>query len=328
MKKICFFALSLVGWSCINHRGDSDYKPYLETDDDFRPSFESLQDVSKKLNDHVFQVITKAIDANPSQAPTNKVQPDVVIQRVYEALSLPRVGSGFGVGRGTTRIEVSAFTEIEAWLDENLDEAKGEKRSIKFKESRYRLNPVGFSGLSKGQWPRKPSHLTEWTANHSIAPVIKVGNVYLGIDKFAHFFEQGYWYYKTKVQEGSSSRPLTEQERFQFGQYMEGDGDLPKELHSKYQKIFASWCRTCASFGYYGSASTGVISYADMNANEVGRSFYLKLEGILKAQESNPEALKASIQKFVRFEQFSPEKMNESLVPNRYKDILVSSAKN
>ena len=114
------------------------------------------------------------------------------------------------------------------------------------------------------------------TADHSIAPVVRIGSDLVGIDKFAHFLEQGYWYFDATHQGLLQDAA----ERREFGLYMEGDPDLDKTLHSKYRAIYSRYCPACTKlggFGYYGSKSTGVVSYADTNANESGYEFYQQL---------------------------------------------------
>jgi hypothetical protein len=134
---------------------------------------------------------------------------------------------------------------------------------IPFDQSRYKDNPVGlYSG-------RVPSHKLRSLADFTVGPVIKLHQTLVGVDKLSHFFEQGFWYFDAQ---------LNPAERRAFGQYMEGDQALAKEEHPKYASIFKRYCRACNKFGYYGSEASGVISFADMEANESGFAFYKKLK--------------------------------------------------
>lgn len=71
--------------------------------------------------------------------------------------------------------------------------------------------------------------------------VVKMGDLYIGSDKFGHFLDQGYDYYKLPTLE----------EGLEFGEMTE---------------------RT-----YYGLTSTAVYSYADLAANLDGHSFWKQL---------------------------------------------------
>jgi hypothetical protein len=102
---------------------------------------------------------------------------------------------------------------------------------------------------------------------------------------------------------------------------MEGDPDLDPALHQKYGPIFKQWCGRCASFGYYGTASTGVISYADINANEQGSEFYRQLEKTLLRGSQDLGRARRLISTFFDLKKFKPESLNESKVPNKYLGI-------
>ncbi|MBF0442874.1 MAG: hypothetical protein HQK54_13290 [Oligoflexales bacterium] len=86
---------------------------------------------------------------------------------------------------------------------------------------------------------------------------------------------------------------------------MEGDPDLPEALYNKYWYLFVKNSSPIVRFGYFGSASTGVVSYADMNANENGYNFYQRLK-------SDP------LHYQFRFSDYNINEMNETNVPSKF----------
>jgi hypothetical protein len=153
------------------------------------------------------------------------------------------------------------------------------------------------------------SHSVTATADHSISPVIRVGEHLIGVDKVGHFAEEGFWYFLAE----KKGLVQGEAERWQFGQFMEGDPDLPKDLHPKYRKAFGAFCRTCVmfgGFGYYGMASTGVCSHADMKANESGYQMFVALE-------ADPAGYRFDLS------QFDVQSWNEEFTKNKYAPSLI-----
>ena len=74
-----------------------------------------------------------------------------------------------------------------------------------------------------------------------LAVLLRVGNVYLGADKFGHFFTEGYAYYERYATDG-------EQSALQYGELTEGT--------------------------FYGELATGIFSFADLTANLNGLRFW------------------------------------------------------
>jgi hypothetical protein len=243
----------------------------LETDDRATAETAQLVDVEKIINGHINKVLSEIrAEKTPKDNKWTYTTKADFLKEVAKRLSGPRRGSGVGLGSGSFRIEVSVLTEIEAWLIENLSSEKREIVFVPFEKSLYGDNPVGAFKA------KVPSHSSIATANHSIAPVIKVHGVLLGIDKLAHFLEQGYWYYDAT----NRLELVSQKDRWEFGAFMEGHPDVKKEHYPKYKELFGFYCGACViagGFGYYGSASTGVISNADLAANEDGYVFYNNL---------------------------------------------------
>lgn len=245
----------------------------LECDDRLFWATKKLVDVQKKIEDHVNSVIADARTAYPkgTQDAGKKIA-----RYVFDHLGKNKAGTGVGPGN-----KISELTEIESWLKDNLSEGT-EKYTWKFKDTRYGESPLGiFSGI--------PAHLREAYADHSIAPTIKVGDWLIGTDKWGHFFQQGYWYFDLG---------LNQIGRLSLGLWLEGDQDcykkpfypdIPgkvldvvggaKEIDSRWTAAINSRFPDAGKMfpGVFGAASTGVISYADIQANEDGFRFYRDL---------------------------------------------------
>jgi hypothetical protein len=76
-----------------------------------------------------------------------------------------------------------------------------------------------------------------------LSPTIQVNGIYIGIDKLGHFFQQGFQYYEVEDQKKGQSQ--------EFGKGTE--------------------------VGFYGLASTGVYSQADLEANRQGLLFFKQI---------------------------------------------------
>lgn len=270
---LCLLVIAIFfATSCLGKKPPvTDAEVMLETDDRATAETAQLVDVEKIINTHINKVLSEIrAEKTPKDKKWTYATKADFLNEVAKRLSGPRRGSGVGVGSGSFRIEVSVLTEIEAWLIENLSPEKREIVFVPFEKSLYGDNPIGAFKA------KVPAHSSIATANHSIAPVIKVHGVLIGIDKLAHFLEQGYWYYDAT----NRLELVSQKDRWEFGAFMEGHPDVKKELYLKYKELFGFYCGACViagGFGYYGSASTGVISNADLAANEDGYVFYKNL---------------------------------------------------
>jgi hypothetical protein len=206
--------------------------------------------------------------------PDGDAKGEAIAEEVYNQLG---ADSGFAGG---------LFSKIEAWLNDKNTlptiEQDGENPMIyryTFKNSLYGDNPVSILA------GKVPAHKIQLAADLSIAPTIRVGGVLMGTDKWGHFFQQGYWYWANKLNAG---------ERKQLGLYLEGDvkgfhgcvlPDTPKEAEMRRQAMMDKLKNTGGlpkpGFGSLGAETTGVISYADIAANEEGYKFYLNLGRVL-----------------------------------------------
>ncbi|MBF0442873.1 MAG: hypothetical protein HQK54_13285 [Oligoflexales bacterium] len=158
----------------------------LETDDRSLPRTKNLVDVSSILERMINEKIERVREKSNLKDGADEIEVDAFIAEVSRAFTKPREGTGFGIGK----YQISPLDEIEASIVETLKSEKNEMLSLKFNDSKYKDNPVGIlSG-------KVPSHKTQIFADHSIAPLIRIGDVLIGVDKIGHFFSQGYWYFK------------------------------------------------------------------------------------------------------------------------------------
>jgi hypothetical protein len=202
------------------------------------------------------------------------------------------------------------LSAAEVWLEDNLvwEVASSEKQSeharfrdvtlktasgtlppeilrFTWKESRF-----GSKNEDKWQdrllyWTRNPTVMTQSGADHAMSPTVRMSgkkkgggteDVLIGIDKFAHFFNMGYLLYAHP--ETRSNKEL----RWKVSQFLEGDPALLGITKSEYKKLqdvaqeLGRIGKTSgyALFGFLGGLSTGVVSQADMEANEYGFQFY------------------------------------------------------
>jgi len=206
-------------------------------------------------------------------------------------------------GSGYSALDIVKLSAFEVWLEKNLVEGTQIVR-LTWKESRYGGNKPGFFN-----W-KTPTLMNEGGANHAIVPTIKLGGTpgstkdgtLVGIDKWAHYFNTGYLYF------ANAELKTSEDLRMGVSQWLEGDPKLTKGERAR----FAPLARSIGYllFGFLGSWSTGVISFADMYASEHGFRFYDELA-------KNPKGFKFSL------EQINLEKMNEEKNPSTFIEGLV-----
>jgi RHS repeat-associated protein len=261
-----------------------------EADDRLTNRTKQLVDVSKILENHVNEVIQAAW--RDSQGAGESAT--AFVKRVYEQLGANAPGSEVTVwplsplpGRLNVPLSFSPIAKIGVWLDSNLKVDENQIVKLTFAESRYGDNPL--RGVAKAVWALPWLHNKE-TADHGIAPTIRIGDTLMGTDKWEHFFQQGYWAFAAS---------MSDKEARVYGLWLEGDptargrylglypklqqqwkGINPPDKHYMIDGYYAGLSTPFGEktwFGKYGSESTGVISYADINANDNGLKFYRNL---------------------------------------------------
>jgi hypothetical protein len=234
-----------------------------------------LDKIEKIINDTIVEVHKQFPD-----------KPEEGIKGVYEALG---------------KLEGLVNSKIETKLKAELQEGT-ERYTIPFDESRF--NNVKFFVYKEGQQKDYNDIPAAFQAQerrlgaHNIyinqvkasflAPVVNIGasKVPVGTDKFGHFFEEGYLYYK----HFRNDPDLT----CSFGLFTERPDLVDPKVMDKYGESFQGFFgsiippfvkptfqtgpNTYNFAGAYGWRSSGVASYADLVANEGGFSFYLDLE--------------------------------------------------
>jgi RHS repeat-associated protein len=243
----------------------------LECDDRSFWGTKGLQDISTNIENYVNSVIA---DARKKYPPGTPDAAQLITRYVYDKLGTNRPGSGVG-----PKNNVSEITEIEYWLKTNLKQGT-QQYQFDFKYSRYGRSSVNvLSGL--------PALWTDEFAQHMIAPTINVQGILMGTDKWGHFFQQGYWIYDLGLNDTGA---------LSLSMWLEGDKDCykkpwypnvrekvgdvlggPREMDLQWSAILKEKYGASMFFGIFGAASTGVISYADIQANYNGASFYRAL---------------------------------------------------
>ena len=279
---------------------ETDPSGLRECDDRLTARTANLVDVSKELEDHVNEIISNAWRNAQSEVKANTRErangtrfirgglgTDIeeagnhLLRNVFDNLGADEPGSGVDVtGTVFWNGSHSQLGKIGVWLDNNLDPSKNQIAKITFSQSRYHRNTFGRAAGARIPWL-----YTKETANHGLAPTINVNGILMGTDKWEHFFQQGYWYYYAAYEEGFYlSDPKI---REGFGKWLEGEDDpSTAQYESVYKGIFSTFNHEPVKKGIFGSYSTGVISHADMAANEQGYQFY---HNLYEAFVTNPD---------------------------------------
>ena len=224
---------------------------------------------------------------------------DAIVTCVFQQLGLQVKDSGYSV------LKFAPLCRIEIWLEQTLQPER-QIADISWRDSRYGNNKTGA-----GQIFRAPviSHLSPGGAEHTIVPTIRVGGVLVGIDKWAHFFTTGYHYWQQISLRDSFQR------RWMVSRWLEGD-----HLTRDQRRVYREYVRSMkdykvlglVKYGVLGAWSSGVISTADMFANEFGFQFYRQLY-------ENPHGYRFNIASI------DMRKLNEGHTPSKFvKGMIVT----
>jgi hypothetical protein len=152
-------------------------------------------------------------------------------------------------------------------------------------------------------------HLTVPTNYVTISPTVKVYAAEFGTDKIAHFFQQGYTYYK--ISEQAAAKGLTQE-------------NAARKAISWGQKTERT---------YFGTLVSGVYSNADLAANYVGMLFYRGLTREIKIKDvTRPAVLllkngiwilnpNFNLRKSL-IKPFFTEHLNEALNPSIFSNLI------
>ena len=100
-----------------------------------------------------------------------------------------------------------------------------------------------------------------WKKFQVLGPTMKVAGIYIGSDKLGHFFHEGYEYFKRVYNFLNNNDNLSVDDQ----SIWPSETDMSSELGHKFE------------MGNQGVSTTGVYSFADLEANASGYSFYLDI---------------------------------------------------
>ena len=142
---------------------------------------------------------------------------------------------------------IPPYTNSGTWMQKHDFRAQPARYKTSFKQSIYRTAPINYISISE---------------------TVNLYGYEFGVDKIAHYFQQGYTYYK--IFQKNRAKGLTE-----------------KDAVSKAVR----WGRFTENT-YYGMLVGGVFSNADLAANYIGMRFYENLTHEIKlGSETRPAIL-------------------------------------
>lgn len=134
---------------------------------------------------------------------------------------------------------------IEQWADRRPEAVRADRRLLKYRGS----------GLPDG------------LVLSAYAPCVKVNGICLGTEKLAHLFQHGWEYYRIAVLDGHGDARA-----IRYGEWQEGLA--AREQYAADEPYFLRQPMGWPGYGGYGRRISGVISHADLAANQAGLQFY------------------------------------------------------
>ena len=227
----------------------------------FRSGNKTLTDSTDKLNEY----IKTQMDAAKNVASTQIEEQDrrnALAAEVYKRLGVNVPGTG------VTFNDYAQLTKVEHWLETTL--AGKDINRISVDDTKYRDVRSGLNGIPG--WIPAPG-----IREHTVASTVKINGTLMGTDKWGHFFQQGYWLLlaeKRGVITTAADRDL-------LSKWWEGDlSTLTPMIGNDKATSFLNFTKEMydkAQWGIFGRYSTGVVSKADIAANEAGYQFYKAL---------------------------------------------------
>jgi hypothetical protein len=256
-----------------------------------------LADIGDQVSEYVEDNIRKALaNLNKEIAenedcrkrsckPLKKIEQRLAYLRSEEAVAravFRRLGDG-----------VVPFTKSGGWMESHKFLGQPARYKTGYSESIYALTPTNY---------------------FTISPTVKIYGVEMGTDKIAHFFQQGYTYYRIYTEAVAK-------------------GSTPEVAIAKAVK----WGRQ-TEHTYFGTLVSGVYSNADLFANYVGMEFYqgltrelevggIKRPAILELVNGRWQIRSDVDLKAVLIKPFMTEHMNEALNPSMFLAGLRSSVR-
>jgi hypothetical protein len=217
--------------------------------DQFNLPPQPLADIGDEVSEYVEQNVRKAVDkinaeifARQSCLENKVVKPKKLKcdSADKEKTKLEFLRSEEAVAREVYNLlgsGVIPFTKSGTWMESHHFVGQPARYKTSFPKSIYAVVPTNYL---------------------TISPTVNIYGAQFGTDKIAHFFQQGYGYYRIY------NRALAQ-------------GSAPDEAARK----AISWGQM-SERTFYGTLVSGVYSNADLCANYVGMKFYQNLTGAIK----------------------------------------------
>ena len=242
-----------------------------------------LADIGDEVSDYVKENLREAMNKlNAEIAKKGNSEKKLSYLRSEEAIA-KKVFNELGAG-------IIPFTKSQNWVNSHEFKAQPARYKTSYGDSIYRINPINYL---------------------TISPTVKLYDVQFGTDKIAHFFQQGYDYYK-KYRNGLSK------------------GLSPAEAEKKAVNVGKFSEKT-----YFGTLVSGVYSNGDMVANYAGMKFYQNLTHSIKINEIAKPPIFVLKNGFWAFNEESGELLkpfitnhfNEALNPSKFIFLLRSTVR-
>jgi hypothetical protein len=271
----------------------------FETDQYNLPQ-QPLADVGEEFSEHVEQKVKKAV---------NKTNAEIVRGQgcLENSTAEKRPANCNSIEKETARL---ALLRSEEHVAREVHKMLGggifpfSRIALWFESHDFRATPTTYKTNYLNS-----IYLTVPTSYITISPTIKAYGAEFGTDKTAHFFEEGYTYYKISKRAAAKGSTLEEADRkaIRWGQ---------KTEHT-----------------YFGTWVSGVYSNADLAANYVGLLFYRGLTKEIKIKDQIRPAvllLKNGVWTFnpdfnlseQLVKPFLTDHLNEALNPSIYSDLI------
>ena len=248
-------------------------------------AIENLREVVEKVNDKIRAAQGCAEKKSSNSADnncrtSNSEKNDLKYLRSEDAIA-KAIYKELGDG-------IFPFTKANLWLERHEFKAQPARFKTSFQESIYLTAPFNYL---------------------TISPTVNLYGTNFGTDKMAHFFDQGYDYYK--IYKRGVEKGLTEDEAIQ---------ETVKWGH-KTEKT------------YFGTLVSGVYSNADLYSNYAGLKFYLGLTKETKIGNSIRPAILILENGFWKINEnadlpeillkpFISKHLNEAYNPSKYFSVL------
>jgi hypothetical protein len=258
---VVFATISLFACGTPPRSPESSSRLSQESDERETANTRSLVNVNSALETFINQRINESRAELGQVTLTSLDGGEQLARRVYEKMGQMADGSGFWFFSSfRPPVDIAPTTQVEVDLEKLLSPLENAIFRYPFASSRFSQTPNGFHAPA-------PVWIFDSTSDFAISPTIRLNGILIGTDKIGHMMQQGYWYFSLGL-DTSVQRLL--------GRFLEGDPSLSdddREVCAPFARAFCFYCE----FGIFGTIPTGVISFADIHANEMGYQLYRDL---------------------------------------------------